>query len=87
MTKIQEVIKKQDKNVKIMFAKKSMLALQDMIIKDYSKKKKILESLESNKINLIILDKLEKILSGESLDDLIDALVVEDRMLKLQTNA
>ena len=38
-----------------------------------------------HRINLT-LHKLEKILSGESLDDLIDALVVEDRMLKLASN-
>ena len=35
-----------------------------------------------HRINLT-LHKLEKILSGEALDDLIDALIVEDRMLKL----
>ena len=39
-----------------------------------------------HRINLT-LHKLEKILSGEALDDLIDALVVKDRMLKLETNA
>ena len=38
-----------------------------------------------HRINLT-LHKLEKILSGEALDDLIDALVVEDRMLKLASN-
>jgi len=38
-----------------------------------------------HRINLT-LHKLEKILSGEALDDLIDALVVEDRMLKLTPN-
>ena len=38
-----------------------------------------------HRINLT-LHKLEKILSGEALDDLIDALVVEDRMLKLTSN-
>ena len=38
-----------------------------------------------NRINLT-LHKLEKILSGEGLDDLIDALIVEDRMLKLASN-
>jgi len=38
-----------------------------------------------HRINLT-LHKLEKILSGESLDELIDALVVEDRMLKLASN-
>ena len=38
-----------------------------------------------HRINLT-LHKLEKILSGESLDDLIDALLVEDRMLKLASN-
>ena len=30
--------------------------------------------------------KLEKVLSGEALDELIDALIVEDRMLKLAPN-
>ena len=34
----------------------------------------------------ITLHKLEKILNGEALDELIDALVVEDRMLKLASN-
>ncbi len=38
-----------------------------------------------HRINLT-LHKLEKILSGEALDELIDALVVEDRMLKLASN-
>ena len=38
-----------------------------------------------HRINLT-LHKLEKILSGESLDELIDTLVVEDRMLKLSSN-
>ena len=38
-----------------------------------------------HRINLT-LHKLEKILSGEVLDDLIDALIVEDRMLKLASN-
>ena len=38
-----------------------------------------------HRINLT-LHKLEKILSGEALDDLIDALIVEDRMLKLTSN-
>ena len=38
-----------------------------------------------HRINLT-LHKLEKILSGEALDDLIDALIVEDRMLKLASN-
>ena len=38
-----------------------------------------------HRINLT-LHKLEKILSGEYLDELIDALVVEDRMLKLASN-
>ncbi len=38
-----------------------------------------------HRINLT-LHKLEKILNGEGLDDLIDALVVEDRMLKLAPN-
>ena len=38
-----------------------------------------------HRINLT-LHKLEKILSGESLDELIDTLVVEDRMLKLTSN-
>ena len=38
-----------------------------------------------HRINLT-LHKLEKILSGEALDELIDALVVEDRMLKLTSN-
>ena len=38
-----------------------------------------------NRINLT-LHKLEKILNGESLDELIDSLVVEDRMLKLASN-
>ena len=38
-----------------------------------------------HRINLT-LHKLEKILSGEALDELIDALIVEDRLLKLTTN-
>ncbi len=38
-----------------------------------------------HRINLT-LHKLEKVLSGEALDELIDALVVEDRMLKLASN-
>ena len=38
-----------------------------------------------HRINLT-LHKLEKILNGEGLDELIDALVVEDRMLKLAPN-
>ena len=38
-----------------------------------------------HRINLT-LHKLEKVLSGESLDELIDALIVEDRMLKLASN-
>ena len=38
-----------------------------------------------HRINLT-LHKLEKILSGEALDELIDALVVEDRLLKLTSN-
>ena len=38
-----------------------------------------------HRINLT-LHKLDKILSGEALNDLIDALVVEDRMLKLASN-
>ena len=38
-----------------------------------------------HRINLT-LHKLEKILSGEALDDLIDALIVEDRILKLASN-
>ena len=38
-----------------------------------------------HRINLT-LHKLEKILSGEALDELIDALVVEDRVLKLASN-
>ena len=38
-----------------------------------------------HRINLT-LHKLDKILSGEALNDLIDALVVEDRMLKLTSN-
>ena len=38
-----------------------------------------------HRINLT-LHKLEKILNGEALDDLINALVVEDRMLKLASN-
>ena len=38
-----------------------------------------------HRINLT-LHKLEKILSGEALDKLIDALVVEDRVLKLASN-
>ncbi len=38
-----------------------------------------------HRINLT-LHKLEKILSGEALDELIDALVVEDRLLKMTSN-
>ncbi len=38
-----------------------------------------------HRINLT-LHKLEKILGGEALDELIDALIVEDRMLKLTSN-
>ena len=38
-----------------------------------------------HRINLT-LHKLEKILNGEALDELIDALIVEDRMLKLTSN-
>ena len=38
-----------------------------------------------HRINLT-LHKLEKVLSGEALDELIDALIVEDRMLKLTSN-
>ena len=38
-----------------------------------------------HRINLT-LHKLEKVLSGESLDEFIDALIVEDRMLKLTSN-
>ncbi len=38
-----------------------------------------------HRINLTLY-KLEKILGGEALDELIDALVVEDRMLKLASN-
>ena len=38
-----------------------------------------------HRINLT-LHKLEKILNGEVLDDLIDALIVEDRILKLASN-
>ena len=38
-----------------------------------------------HRINLT-LHKLEKVLSGESLDEFIDALIVEDRMLKLAPN-
>ena len=38
-----------------------------------------------HRLNLT-LHKLEKILSGEALDDLSDALIVEDRMLKLASN-
>ena len=38
-----------------------------------------------HRINLT-LHKLEKVLSGESLDEFIDALIVEDRMLKLASN-
>jgi len=34
----------------------------------------------------ITLHKLEKVLNGEALDELIDALIVEDRMLKLSSN-
>ncbi len=39
-----------------------------------------------HRINLT-LHKLEKVLSGEALDEFIDALIVEDRMLKLASNA
>ena len=38
-----------------------------------------------HRINLT-LHKLDKVLQGEALDELIDALIVEDRMLKLATN-
>ena len=38
-----------------------------------------------HRINLT-LHKLEKVLSGEALDEFIDALIVEDRMLKLTSN-
>ena len=38
-----------------------------------------------HRINLT-LHKLEKVLTGEALDELIDALIVEDRLLKLATN-
>ena len=38
-----------------------------------------------HRINLT-LHKLEKVLSGEALDELIDALILEDRMLKLTSN-
>ena len=38
-----------------------------------------------HRINLT-LHKLDKVLQGEALDELIDALIVEDRMLKLETN-
>ena len=38
-----------------------------------------------HRINLT-LHKLEKVLTGEALDELIDALIVEDRMLKLASN-
>jgi peptide chain release factor 1 len=38
-----------------------------------------------HRINLT-LHKLEKVLQGEALDELIDALIVEDRMLKLGSN-
>ena len=38
-----------------------------------------------HRINLT-LHKLDKVLHGEALDELIDALIVEDRMLKLATN-
>ena len=38
-----------------------------------------------HRINLT-LHKLDKVLNGESLDELIDALIVEDRMLKLSSN-
>ena len=38
-----------------------------------------------HRINLT-LHKLEKILSGEALDEIIDALVVEDRLLKMTSN-
>ena len=35
----------------------------------------------------LTLHKLDKVLQGEALDELIDALIVEDRMLKLASNA
>ena len=38
-----------------------------------------------HRINLT-LHKLDKVLNGEALDELIDALIVEDRMLKLSSN-
>ena len=38
-----------------------------------------------HRINLT-LHKLDKVLQGEALDELIDALIVEDRMLKLEVN-
>jgi len=38
-----------------------------------------------HRINLT-LHKLDKVLQGEALDELIDALIVEDRMLKLESN-
>ena len=38
-----------------------------------------------HRINLT-LHKLDKVLQGEALDELIDALIVEDRMLKLEIN-
>ena len=38
-----------------------------------------------HRINLT-LHKLDKVLQGEALDELIDALVVEDRSLKLASN-
>jgi peptide chain release factor 1 len=39
-----------------------------------------------HRINLT-LHKLDKVLQGEALDELIDGLIVEDRMLKLASNA
>jgi len=38
-----------------------------------------------HRINLT-LHKLDKVLNGEALDELLDALIVEDRMLKLSSN-
>ena len=38
-----------------------------------------------HRINLT-LHKLDKVLQGEALEDLIDALIVEDRILKLASN-
>mgnify|MGYP006225354705 CR=1 FL=1 len=38
-----------------------------------------------HRINLT-LHKLEKVLSGEALDELIDGLIVEDRLLKLASD-